>query len=42
ENIADNIALKAAYLAYQSWVKDRKIEPKLPGLTYTPNQLFWI
>ncbi|XP_035206089.1 neprilysin-2-like [Stegodyphus dumicola] len=42
ENIADNTALKAAYLAYQSLVKDRKIELKLPGLTYTPNQLFWI
>ncbi|XP_035206091.1 neprilysin-2-like [Stegodyphus dumicola] len=42
ENIADGIALKAAYLAYQSWVKDHKREQKLPGLDYTPNQLFWI
>ncbi|KFM68437.1 hypothetical protein X975_02925, partial [Stegodyphus mimosarum] len=25
-----------------SWVRDKGIEPKLPGLKYTPNQLFWI
>ncbi|KAF5301880.1 hypothetical protein FQR65_LT08712 [Abscondita terminalis] len=42
ENIADNGSLKVSYLAYQYWVKRNRKEAFLPGLNYTPNQMFWI
>lgn len=42
ENIADNEGIKNAYRAYKSWQSTHKKEQKLPGLDYTPEQLFWI
>jgi len=42
ENIADVGGLRSTYAAYQDWVKQHGEEPLLPGLQYTPRQLFWI
>ncbi|KAH3850425.1 hypothetical protein DPMN_092836 [Dreissena polymorpha] len=45
ENIADNGGIKASFKAYRKWVNSSrggKEEPKLPGLPYTPNQLFFL
>lgn len=42
ENISDNIGLKMAYNTYKKYIKFAGEELKLPGLDYTPEQLFWI
>ncbi|XP_052286695.1 membrane metallo-endopeptidase-like 1 isoform X2 [Dreissena polymorpha] len=45
ENIADNGGIKESFNAYRKWVNNArggKEEPKLPGLPYTPNQLYFL
>ncbi|KPU80743.1 uncharacterized protein Dana_GF16094, isoform B [Drosophila ananassae] len=42
ENIADNGGVKESYIAYHRWVEKHGQEPKLPGLDYSPQQMFWI
>ena len=42
ENIADIEGVKQAFLAYKAYVEHNEEEKNLPGLKYTPKQLFWI
>ena len=43
ENIADNSGVRAAYYAYLESLKESNYTDKcLPGLDYTPQQMFWI
>ncbi|XP_028391399.1 endothelin-converting enzyme homolog [Dendronephthya gigantea] len=42
ENTADNGGVKFAYEAYKRWVARNGEEQRLPGLDYTPHQLFFV
>ncbi|XP_059218296.1 neprilysin-2 isoform X2 [Stomoxys calcitrans] len=42
ENIADNGGIKESYIAYKKWKDQNGEEQKLPGLNYSPEQMFWI
>ncbi|XP_055331418.1 neprilysin-4-like [Paramacrobiotus metropolitanus] len=45
ENIADNGGIKEAFMGYQNYIQREHAgvpEPKLPGLDYTPEQLFFL
>ncbi|KAH8248359.1 hypothetical protein KR032_002006, partial [Drosophila birchii] len=42
ENIADNGGVKESYIAYRRWAQKHGPEKKLPGLDYTPEQMFWV
>jgi len=42
ENIADNGGIKEALRTYNRIAEKHGVEPILPGLTYSPRQLFWI
>lgn len=42
EDMADLAGVLIAYQAYLDWIYENGKEQYLPGINYTPNQLFWI
>ncbi|XP_012554972.1 endothelin-converting enzyme homolog [Hydra vulgaris] len=41
ENIADNGGIKVSFMAYREWLNHQQ-DKKLPGLSFTPEQLFFV
>ncbi|XP_018579477.1 neprilysin-2-like isoform X2 [Anoplophora glabripennis] len=42
ENFADLVGIDVAYEAYVAWAEQYEKEQQLPGLSFSPSQLFWI
>lgn len=42
ENLADNAGLRQAFRAYKYYTRDHPTDVVLPGLEFTPDQLFFI
>ncbi len=42
ENIADIMGYHLAYQGYELWMEENGVEPQLPGLPFSPRQMFWI
>ncbi|XP_072392043.1 neprilysin-2-like isoform X2 [Diabrotica undecimpunctata] len=42
EDMADLAGMKISYDTYINWSQKNGAQPLLPGLKYSPNQLFWI
>lgn len=42
EDMADLAGIKVSYDTYNTYVRQNGAQPLLPGLKYSPNQLFWI
>lgn len=42
EIVCDYTGVEIAYRAYQNWLNIHGEEKILPGIDYTPKQLFWI
>ncbi|XP_057335547.1 neprilysin-2-like [Microplitis mediator] len=42
KQISEHIAYEATYRAYQQWITKHRIEPSLPELPFSNNQMFWI
>lgn len=42
ENFADLVGIDIAYEAYVGWAEQYETEQQLPGLPFSPKQLFWI
>ncbi|KAG7161916.1 Neprilysin-2-like 2 [Homarus americanus] len=42
ENLADIAGIRHAYRAYQRWVERHYVEPRLPALPLSPEQLFFV
>lgn len=42
DNLADNIGMSQAFMAYEKYIKANGEEPRLPGLDFTNEQMFFL